>query len=222
MDTLKKKMHSLQKEVKDKFKLEDLNETTYNKLYDVSNDIALNGDNNINKIKLNFFCETFKNLFTTNPEQFFLFLRTHVDDGIHNEVIPVDVNVIRSNITYELIAFRTYICELIYNAVQLFPEISEYTIECSNNITNSKLILGTFTDIDDTDMPCCCKIITTYDTFVLNKVALYNIFIANKIHNPDYSVTNGLIMILTMSGWIPIVKTSYKMNKSMISKFKYT
>ena len=50
---------------------------------------------------------------------------------------------------FNLQSFRIYLCELVYNAVNLFPEICEYTITSTNENGTSTLKLGYFENTGD-------------------------------------------------------------------------
>ena len=104
--------------------------------------------------------------------------------------------------------------------IDSYPFITQYTIQCSNDITVAYMILGDCGEHDDQNEPGLCKVINDIDTFVLNKKELCEIFISNKTPDPNYDVINSLIISLQLGGYNPIVKTSYKINPMVVKNIK--
>jgi Ca2+-dependent lipid-binding protein len=117
----------------------------------------------------------------------------------------------RDNKYYELETFKTYICELFYNAVQYFPHISEYTIECTNDKGVSTLSMGYYTELDDDNEMCLAKIKNKHFEMCLNKTDVQSLYIANRASHPEINETvNLVISSLYSSGYEPHVKTYFK------------
>jgi len=187
-------------------------------MYELTNAFVLDGNNSKNKQKLLMVTGFLKQTFITNPEEYFIFLRSFQSDI--NVICDVSLISIKGSITsneaHAVISFRIYICELVYNAVNSFPHICEYTISCKNDINNAQLIFGYFSDLDDQNEPGMCKLINSYDTYILNKFDIYTLFVGNRIANPDYDVINALVVALHMGGSDPVVKIEYKINPKII------
>ena len=94
----------------------------------------------------------------------------------------------------------------------MFPEICEYTIETKNNVNKSILIIGVSDELDDQNEKSMCKVVTDFDTYVLNKFEIYTLYSGNKVNNPDYDTINALVISLQMGGEMPKITTSYKIN----------
>jgi hypothetical protein len=129
--------------------------------------------------------------------------------------IPLDRNfnktiVARSCDYYELLAFRTMIAEMFFQAVNMFPYISEYKIECTNTKGKGCLSLGIYTETDDEDELTVCKIQNNHFEYNLNKNDVQNLYISNKTNLHDSELVDFIINSLYYIGPPPIVKTSYK------------
>ena len=81
---------------------------------------------------------------------------------------------IKSNRYYNAISFRIYFCELVYNAVMLFPDIYEYTITCKGTYTTS-IKIGFFDELDDNGEPTVAKISSYIGDYALNKQDFFQI-----------------------------------------------
>lgn len=110
----------------------------------------------------------------------------------------------------KIITFRTYLCELIYRAVQYFPDIMEYTIECKNDSGKVTIKLGKFEN--ETEVPDVALVTTPCGTCSLSKAAIIKIYSANRLRTPDHRQTNMLIDCIFNGGYEPRVKTSWKIN----------
>jgi hypothetical protein len=115
-----------------------------------------------------------------------------------------------------VLTFRTFICELIYQATQMFPDIIEYTITCKNNVGTVILKMGTFTD-PDSPVPDHLTITNGDGWCSLSKVDIIKMYVANRIPTPDHFKTNMMIDLLYSGGDEPSVKTSYTINPAMIA-----
>jgi len=116
---------------------------------------------------------------------------------------------IKSNKYYNAISFRIYFCELVYNAVMLFPDITEYTIICKGTYTTS-LKIGYFDELDDNGEPTVAKISSYIGDYSLNKQDFFQIFRANRDPDIDTDTVNSFVIMMIMDGNAPIIKTSYK------------
>jgi hypothetical protein len=96
----------------------------------------------------------------------------------------------------------------------------EYTIECTNDTTTSYVTLKAFDELDDTNERGLCKVSHKYDTFMLNKFDIYNIYVSNKVEDPDYDTINSLVVALHMGGSNPSIKTSFKINPIFARKIR--
>lgn len=133
--------------------------------------------------------------------------------------IPLDKNfnrhiVARSCEYYHLLAFRTMIGELFYQAVNMFPYISEYVIECTNTKGTGVLSLGIFTEMDDDDELTVCKIRNNHFEYHLNKNDVQNLYMSNRSNLHDSQLVDFIINSLYYIGPPPTVKTSFKSLKS--------
>ena len=117
------------------------------------------------------------------------------------------------------LVLRTYICELVYNAVRSFPDVSEYTITCNNtNLSKCYIIFGYFeNEPDENNEPGLCKIITDYGSYMLSKEDIYALYVSNKIIEPDYDMVNSLMISLFIGGLNErtVLSVSYVTNKKM-------
>ena len=168
-----------------------------------------------NKVKM--VTELLKQKYTLDPIEYFMFLNSY-KPPLNPYFMIGDANAISDrraicdNAKYDMVSFRTCICELFYHAVNSFPMVMEYTIECSNSMTDSSIILKAFDQLDDRHERGLCKITNKYDSFMLNKYDIYNIFVSNKVNDPDYDTINSLMIALHMGGTNPTIKTSFKIN----------
>jgi len=111
--------------------------------------------------------------FLENPYAYFNYLQTcKGGDYIHllSEVTIGEKESVKENKYYNALSFKIFICEIIYNAINLFPEIEEYTISCSNENGTSHLKLGIFGELSDDGFQCLGKFISieAEDIYSLN------------------------------------------------------
>ena len=121
---------------------------------------------------------------------------------------------------YSIVSFRIFICELFHRAIHCFPLVSEYKIICTNNVTNSIIHFKQFDELDDQNEPCLVKVHTSFDSFIMNKRNILEVFTANRKINPDYSVINSIVLSMNMGGNDSKVKTTYIINKNMVKHIK--
>ena len=172
-----------------------------------------------NDIRVKMITEVLKQRYITDPIEYFTFLSSyqpliHPYCMIGDSCVNPNTRVISDPYKYDVISFRTCICELFYHAVNSFPMITEYTIECSNDMTTSRVTLKAFDihELDDRNERGLCRVTNKYDTFILNKFDIYNIYVSNKVCDPDYDIINSFVIALHMGGSIPSIKTSFKIN----------
>ena len=110
---------------------------------------------------------------------------------------------------YDILSFRIMLCELIYNAINLFPSIYEYTITCIGNNT-ATMKIGYFDVLDDNAEPAVITITNPLGNYKLNKVNVYQLYRHNRDPDIDMETINSVSVLMLMDGSIPIIKTSYK------------
>ena len=159
-------------------------------------------------------------------EDFMLLLRkykeTNKDIYFKDMDEKKDPILIKSHFFTRYLTFKALICELFYQAVNSIPhDISIYTITTVNNKGKNQIVIGILDDLDDDGEISIAKIITPDCEFVLNKVDVHNIYIANRSQHHDKDIVNSIMMLLYMDGDEPSIKTSFKSNmKKEIKKFK--
>jgi hypothetical protein len=173
-------------------------------------------DNNGNPVRFEFYMvqELLRKDFTENPLEFFNFLiRFKIDSDY--------VFLCESNKKVgcpEIFSFRTLICEFFYQAINCFDMVESYTIHCKNNICQTDIVIGHQPGkLDDQNFPAMCLIRTKFGEYIFNYQQIYEIYISNKINDPDYETINSLIILLCMTGSEPKVTTSYVIRKDIIS-----
>ena len=130
----------------------------------------------------------------------------------------MDLDNFKSNfIKGEVISFRTFFCELIYNAINMFSEIEEYIITCSSSgiITNT-LQFGLYGD------GVYAKLSSKDQYCELSREDIVKLYIANRTLKPDNNKINTIIQILYFTGkHAPSITTSMTMksNNSIINKY---
>jgi len=182
-------------------------------------------DGNIDKQAVqNFYDECVKNS-DDYRQAYFTFLKTHKPSneitvfGDCSDYIP---GLLRHYSHYDMISFRTEICEIFHQCIKYFPEICEYTIKCVNENGPKYLKIGYFDEIDEVGKKCLAKLITPDNFIPLSKQDIYELYVANKVADCNTNAVNGLVSLLHGEGSLPKITTSYKLNKKMIkttSKF---
>jgi hypothetical protein len=190
-------------------------------MIDLFEELLLDSNSNKqdNDTRVKMITELLKQRYITDPIEYFTFLSSY-QPLVNPHCIIGDCafnphkRVISDWSSYDTVSFRTCICELFYHAINSFPMISEYTIECSNDMTTSYIILKAFDtdELDDRNERGLCRVSNKFDTFMLNKFDIYNIYVSNKVCDPDYDIVNSLVIALHMGGSNPIIKTSFKIN----------
>jgi len=159
-----------------------------------------------------------------NPFAFFHYLKTcKKGEGIQilSEINFKTLGLIKDISYYEVLTFKTFICELIYNGINLFPEICEYTIICKNKNGISSLTLGLFEDISD-DGNQCMAAYSCYQNEKDTEPIIYHmelkdikhLYCNNRYQNVDNDIVNTFMVLLYMGGSVPPnVSTAYRINK---------
>lgn len=154
-----------------------------------------------------------------NPYAFFYYLKI-CKHGFGAERISsansYEPGLIRQQRYYDLLGFRIYICELVYNAINLFPDISEYTITCKNEKGTSYLTFGSFKEHICEGHPCMGQFKGNFDSkpFYLSLQDIKSLYMANRYPGVDQETVNNIVVAMFMSGTLPKVTLSYKSAKS--------
>ena len=162
-----------------------------------------------------------------NPYAFFEYLKICKGGDwlqLLSEINLGGIKNLKSLDYYEIITFKTFICEIIYNAINLFPDIHEYTIRCENPNGISWLTFCIFDETDDNKHPCMGKFKSGVTGLVheLSLLEIKHLYMNNRYSDIDHDVVNMFMVLMYMGGNnIPKVTTSYKINKpSNQLKFK--
>jgi hypothetical protein len=115
---------------------------------------------------------------------------------------------VRGNYYYNLLSFKVCICEIIYNAVRLFPDIQEYTITVKNYET-TVLKIGFFPDLDEEGERCLAIISNSLGDFALTKQNLHDLYVANRTTEQNKETIHALMAMLYLDGTYPTITTSY-------------
>jgi hypothetical protein len=164
--------------------------------------------------------------FKKNPYAFFVYLKTCKSrDTIQllAEVCPIKPGHVRSMEYYNIMSFKTFVCEIVFNAINLFPEIRKYTIIFENELGKSYLIFGLFQELSDDGHPSMGKFFgpDAYINLTLNDIK--ELYCNNRHDNINSNVIDTLVAFTTMGGSAPRVSTSFEMNEGIIKhklKFK--
>lgn len=159
--------------------------------------------------------ELLRQKFTREPLEFFKFLaRFETGEG----VVICDSLPQGNAASYGMITFRTIICELFHHAINCFDWISSYTIHCKNNACEAKIIIGHDEGkLDDCNFPVMAKIVSDWGEFTLNYQFIYDLYVSNKVRDPDFELINNIMILLIMNGDEPKIKTSYTLRKDIIN-----
>ena len=118
--------------------------------------------------------------------------------------------VLKSNSYYNLITFKILLCEYIYNAINLFPGIKEYTIACKGTHTTF-LKIGYFSELDSENEECIVKITNDIGNVVyaLNKFEVFSMYKANWCLDKNEQIINFITSKLITEGGDINIETSY-------------
>ena len=188
----------------------------------IVNDCILTDDDASNRKKIRTIIGILKQKYILNPEEYFMFLRTYKPQKNGMFIIADSISSLPKNSTSRgstFLVLRTYICEMVYNAIRSFPDVSEYTIIFNNtNLSKCYIVFGYFeNELDENNEPGLCKIITDYSSFMLSKEDIYSLYVSNKVVEPDYDIINSLMISLFVGGLneSTSLSVSYVTNKKM-------
>ena len=131
----------------------------------------------------------------------------------------------RGNEFYRMYSFRHMICELMHNAINMFPEISQYSIICKNNIGTATMDISLDGYIDPDPQfstPGIAKITNKFGTYILHKQDIMSLYVATKVKDPEDSIVNVhalnfMCELLYQTGYEPIISTTFINNPKKIS-----
>ena len=156
---------------------------------------------------------------------YFDFLKKYKAKDEVNIISDINFNTlynIKNHTYYDMISFKVFVCELFYQAVQYFPNILEYDIIIKNNKVEtlfriSSIMCDTY---DDQGHRGYALITNQFETYILNKYDMFNLYQANRTSNSRSETAVALVMLLWRDGDNPTVTTSYKLNPSFIKNCK--
>ena len=129
---------------------------------------------------------------------------THIiSKNIHNTPL-------KDHLFYDTLSFRTMICEMIYQAVHMFPNIKEYIIHCHNNKGKSKITIGYLQERDNDGELGLMKVENKHGTFVLDKTEVFHLYTYNRSMESDVTIVNGILLCLYLDGFQPNVIVEIK------------
>ena len=154
-------------------------------------------------------------LFKEVPYEYFNFLCRFQEN--ENYILDYCCNpyLVRSSQSYDIISFRTILCEYFYRAIKCFPLVSEYIIHFKNNISDASIRFG-FYENEDEEPSLVILESNIYDKYVLDKKEIWNVFVANKIKRSDYYEVNLIAMMLTAGGDFPKITTTWTINPEYV------
>ena len=160
-----------------------------------------------------------------NPFGFFNYLKLCKGSYGFHLLSEVNTNIlyhIKPMEYYEVMTFKTYICEIVFNAINLFPDITEYTINCTNENGISIMKLGRFDDLSDDGLNCMAKFICVdMDMeYLLTHNDVKQLYMNNRHENVQPDVVNTLVALMYRGGHLPLLKTSYVINKENLKNKK--
>jgi hypothetical protein len=157
--------------------------------------------------------------FEENPYAYFHYLKTcKSGNGLQllSEINTNELHIIKSQEYYDILTFKTFICELVFNGINLFPEISCYSIICQNEIGISSLNLGLFEETMDDGHPCMAKFINLVldSTYKMSLKEIKYIYCNNRYHQFQSEFINTIISLMFMGGSMPKVTIKTRVNKA--------
>jgi len=161
-----------------------------------------------------------------NPYAYFHYLKLCKGGGstqLVAEITPSNGHIIRSNEYYDTISFKTFICEMIYNGINLFPEISKYTISCKNEQGECQLIFADFSEQHENNSSVMSKFVGIDWGYNLELSDIKHLYCHNRHENVDLDTVNVMVALMMMGGTIPRVSTKIEVNKDFYktqTKFK--
>ncbi len=153
---------------------------------------------------------------TENPFGYFNYLKITKARSAMERISSVDEyrHSLKPVRYFNLLSFRIYICELVYNAINLFPEISEYTITAKNENGTSTLKFGLFQELTDDGHLAMGVFKSNFDNerFYLRLADIKSLYMANRHTEVDHTTVTTVIVSLYMCGSLPDVSVEYKHN----------
>jgi hypothetical protein len=119
-----------------------------------------------------------------------------------------EVITFKTNKHYEILSFKIYICELIFNAINLFPDILEYTIVIKDRNT-STMVIGYLDEIDSEGERCLAKITNKLGEYPLTKQNIHDLYIANRSKVVEEENIHTLLALMFLDSEYPRISTSY-------------
>ena len=133
------------------------------------------------------------------------------------EVNPIQFAAVKSNEYYEIMSFKTFVCEIIYNGINLFPNIRKYTIICRNEFGTSYLMFGKFKE------NVMAKFFGSDMYLILSDKDISCLYCNNRHDDIDSHLIDILIAAMMTGGSIPRISTTFEINQiysKKILKFK--
>ena len=166
--------------------------------------------------------------FEENPHAFFHYLKLckgGYGQQLLSEIYINTIDSVQCQLYYDIFSFKIFVCELIYNAINLFPGIYEYTIKFKNENGTTYLRFGNFEELSDDGFECMGKILSvdSEDVYSLSRKDITNLYCNNRHPIVDKDLISSLVLIVCMGGSIPTVSTTFKINKNELKnvlKFK--
>jgi hypothetical protein len=143
---------------------------------------------------------------------FMKFLTKHKQSEVNEITLikKVTHKVFRSESQERSIVFRTMVCELFYNAIQMLcsGDIIEYTITFQNNKGITDMIIGNLDHDDDDCEISVCQVKNKFGAWYLNKAHVNDLYIANRALS-DMQTVNAVMCAVYLDGYEPIITTSF-------------
>lgn len=163
--------------------------------------------------------------FPAESTHYFEFLKKYkANEDIHiiSDISFKSLYNVKANYYYSMISFKTYMCELFYRAINMFPDIIEYTMHVKNDKVSTAFIISSIlTDsFDDNGQRALALITNEFETYILSKYDINNLYTANRTSNNRCEAAVALVMLLWRDGCEPSVTTSYKLHPKFIKNCK--
>jgi hypothetical protein len=154
--------------------------------------------------------------FEENPYAYFHYLKVCRGEntmGLLAEIAPITESIIRTQKYYDIMNFKNYLCELVYNGINLFPRIRRYTITCQNEMGESSMVFGAFESmcVDDKE-PCMAKFFGKDVAFNISRKDIKDLYSNNRHEYVDNDNINAFIVLLFMGGCVPKVSTKFEID----------
>lgn len=152
-----------------------------------------------------------------NPFGFFIYLKICKSKSDMEKVSTVHGYrpTIKPVRYYNLLSFRIYLCELVYNAINMFPEICEYTITARNENGTSTLRFGYFNNlVEGSNEPSMGIFKSSFhnECFYLRLQDIKSMYMANRHREIDQMSITAVVVSMYMCGTKPNISVEYKHN----------